>query len=140
MQYTASRPLADVRVHLYSLPGTFDTSFTLYEDDGRSFDYQQGVYLRTQIDYQGTGDVERAVITRVEGALAPPTGRTWTLELHRLSAANWVTLNGTVQPAFPSLAALERAGAGWTLDQNRVVVRVPDSGTSIVVEISHGAQ
>jgi hypothetical protein len=30
--------------------------------------------------------------------------------------------------------------AGWTISQQRVVVRVPDSATPILVEAIHGAQ
>src|SRR5207249_5887256 len=82
MQFADAQPLTDVHLHLYAAADAFETSFRLYEDDGRSFDYQQGAFLRTQIDYARNGGVERAMVTRAEGAMAPPTDRTWTLELH----------------------------------------------------------
>jgi alpha-glucosidase len=137
LQFADERPLSDLDVHLYAARGDFRTSFSLYEDDGRSFDYQRGVFLRTRIDYERTGQVERATVTPVEGTWAPPAGRAWTFEVHGVASATSVRLNGVEQPSFVSVADLAAAGAGWTAEQGRVVVRVPDSGSALVVEINH---
>jgi alpha-glucosidase len=140
MQHTNERPLTDVRVHLYRASGAFEAAFTLYEDDGVTLDYETGQFLRTRIGYEGTGTVDRVAIARVEGVKAPTPGRTWTLELHGVGSADSVTMNGAVLPGAPSLAALESMVSGWTISQQRVVVRVPDSSNPILVEAFHGSQ
>lgn len=137
MQFTGERPLTDVSLHLYRASGVYDASFTMYEDDGQSFGYRNGAFLRTKVVYQGGNDSARALIERVEGSLAAPMGRTWTLELHAIPSAMQVTVNGGVLPYFADRTTLEAASAGWTVAEGRVVVRVGDSVTRIVVEVNH---
>ena len=53
-----------------------DSAFTLYEDDGASFDYFLGAFLRTQITRQQTRMAARASTAnsnhRSSGVSAPP--------------------------------------------------------------------
>ena len=138
-QHTGERPLTEPELHLYRAGGTFDTSYALYEDDGQSFDYTEGVYLRTRIAFSGTGTSERVVISRAEGRYVPPAGRAWTLELHGTPAASLVTLGGAPIPFFPSLSELSAAPAGWTVAGGHVIVRVADAASPLTIETSHVA-
>jgi alpha-glucosidase len=126
VQYVDEQPLTDVHLHLYGAAGDFATSFVLYEDDGRSFEYQHGAFLRTRISYERSGGVERATVTRAEGAWTPPAGRAWTLELRGAGSPSSVTVNG--------------APVAWTVDHGRVVIVVPDDSAPIVVEVRHDAK
>lgn len=137
MQHTGERPLTDVRLHVYRASGTFNTAFTLYEDDGISFDYRAGAFLRTQIGYEGSPSLDRVTIQRVEGTWTPPAGRSWTIEMHGLSAATSVTAGGTALPYFATLSDLEQADSGWSVAGGRVVVRLADSSSALAVEVQH---
>jgi alpha-glucosidase (family GH31 glycosyl hydrolase) len=135
MQHTEEQPLTDVRLHLYRANGTFTTSFTMYEDDGRSFDYRDGAMLRTRITYDGTAAGDRITVQRAEGSWTPPAGRTWTLEMHGTTAAAAVAVNGVVAPMAASRAELEKLPTGWTIADGRIVVRAPDASAPINVEV-----
>jgi alpha-glucosidase len=135
MQYTGERPLTDVRVHLYPAHASFDTSFTLYEDDGISFAYEAGDYLRTRITFRGTAAGEECVIERAAGAFAPPAGRVWTLELHGADVIAEVRINDVTVPKVASEADLVAAGSGWTAVGTRILVRVPDLANVIRAEM-----
>jgi len=135
MQYTGERPLTDVRVHLYPAHAPFDTSFTLYEDDGISFAYEANDYLRTRIRFRGTAAGEECVIERAAGTFAPPAGRAWTLELHGADVIAEVRINDVTVPKVASEADLVAAGSGWTAVGTRIMVRVPDSANVIRAEM-----
>lgn len=49
-QHTGEKPLDPLTVHVY--PGA-DGAFTLYEDDGHSFAYQQGAFRLTHFNWHG---------------------------------------------------------------------------------------
>jgi hypothetical protein len=135
MQYTGERPLTDVRVHLYPAHAPFDTSFTLYEDDGISFAYEANDYLRTRIRFRGTAAGEECVIERAAGTFAPPAGRAWTLELHGADVIAEVRINDVTVPKVASEADLVAAGSGWTAVGTRIMVRVPASANVIRAEM-----
>ena len=139
MQHTGEAPLVEPHLHLYRAAGTFNTSFTMYEDDGQSFNFTAGDFLRTRATFSGTATSERAVIERAAGTYAAAAGRSWTLELHGVATATSVLRNGIALTQFATLAELETAGTGWTISGGRVVVRVPDSANPIVVETAHDA-
>jgi alpha-glucosidase len=139
LQHTDERPLTDLLVHLYRAAGSFSTTFEMYEDDGISFDYRAGAYLRTQIGYEGSSSLDRVVIERRDGSWTPPPGRTWTLELHGLSSATAITVGGAALPFFASTPEFEQAASGWTVVDRRVTIRVADSSSSIAVEVQHAS-
>lgn len=99
MQYTAEKPVDPLTVDVYSF-GAGDTAtqtrsnaFELYEDDGRSNDYQSGKFQRTRLRFvqsksavrfeisAASGDrrywavSERAYVLRFHGVHAPEIGR-----------------------------------------------------------------
>ena len=110
-----------------------NSSFTLYEDDGASFDYQHGAFLRTELDAHWdttSGDLQ---ISRVQGALQPPT-RSWLLTVHnQYVPAVGVDRNGTLLSNSTNQAGLDSANEGWFFDNTRqvVTVKVPDDSAPI---------
>ena len=48
MQYTGEKPWDNLEIHLY--PGA-DGTFTLYEDEGDSYNYERGVYATIRFDW-----------------------------------------------------------------------------------------
>jgi alpha-glucosidase len=139
MQFTSERPLTDVRLHLYAARAPFETSFALYEDDGLSFAYQSGGYLRTRVTYRGTAAISECVIEREAGVLAPPAGRVWTIELHAGGAVTEVRVGGVTIPRLASEETLAGAETGWTVAGTRVIVRARDRADALRVEMIHGS-
>lgn len=52
VQYAAEKKWDDLEIRVY--PGA-DATFTLYEDDGESYDYEKGLFSRIRFDWNDTG-------------------------------------------------------------------------------------
>jgi alpha-glucosidase len=134
VQHTGERPLTELHVHLYPGP---ESSFTLYEDDGTSFDYQSGAYARTRIARRDDGSTTTCVIERVAGTLAPPAGRAWYLEFRDVPAFAVPVANGQTLTFRTTEADLAAAQSGWTqAADGHVVVKVPDASAPMTVELT----
>ncbi|MBE9181665.1 glycoside hydrolase family 31 protein [Oculatella sp. LEGE 06141] len=68
MQHVDERPLDEVRVRVW--PGTGE--FTIYEDDGHSFDYQQGAWAATTYRVSQDGSQTVVEISERQGQWQPP--------------------------------------------------------------------
>jgi alpha-glucosidase len=68
LQYTDERPLDELRLQIW--PGAGE--WTLYEDDGKSFDYQQGMYATTTYRVQQDGQQTVVEIGSRKGQWTPP--------------------------------------------------------------------
>jgi alpha-glucosidase len=68
MQYTDERPLDELRLRVW--PGT--GTWTLYEDDGRSFDYQQGAWATITYRVEQQDGQTVVEIGAREGKWTPP--------------------------------------------------------------------
>src|SRR5438477_9544155 len=77
LHYTDERPLDPLTLDLY--PG--DGAFTLYEDDGHSFAYEQGQFSTTSYTLRQTADRLVFEIGAREGAYVPP-GRRLLMRVH----------------------------------------------------------
>ncbi len=73
-----------------------NNTFTLYEDDGESLSYQQGVYLKTAFTVSEDGDKVTFVINKGEGDTSvSPEKRTYNLKFRDITAADvTVTVGG----------------------------------------------
>lgn len=99
-----------------------DGSFTLYEDDGISMDYEKGGFLkthitltageRTHLDFVKEGNFETAVKTMYIDMI------------HREKAPFWVTVDGEVIPHFLHRRKFEEAECGWYYSQRLKSVQV----------------
>lgn len=136
MQHTDQVPLTALTVEVW--PAEQETSFALYEDDGISFAYRQGVYALTTLRQRREGDGWTFTIAARQGNYQPPA-RTLTIKVHAWDApVDRVTLNGApLQPAA-TLAALLNASSGYHHEQSaeRVWLRVGDSGQGQTVQIN----
>lgn len=53
----ASTPLTTLVMRVYPSADDADNTYTLYEDDGVTRDYERGAYATTQLNYRRTGRV-----------------------------------------------------------------------------------
>ncbi len=102
-----------------------DTEFVFYDDDGRTRDYQKGVFAKTAISVRA-GDQTRIAFRR-EGAY-PGTVRRLTLKLvSKAKGAFWVTVDGKPIPRYLVRDNWEEAESGWYyhLSDRTIWVKTP---------------
>jgi alpha-glucosidase len=75
MNYIDENPMDNLYIHVY---GDSPAEYTLYEDDGISYEYESGVYAKTRIVYDGSG----LKAAQLEGGKFIPAGRNYKLILH----------------------------------------------------------
>jgi hypothetical protein len=128
-----SQPVpARMDVDIYPGP---DFAYSLYEDDGESFDYQAGEFLRTQLGHATVGEETRFTIERTEGTWTPAP-RPWMLTFHQLAVPSSVELNGAPLPFVSTPALLDGLPQGWTyLTGNRLFVKVQDAAAPLSVRV-----
>ncbi|MFZ4619372.1 MAG: glycoside hydrolase family 31 protein [Bacteroidota bacterium] len=123
MRYSDERPLDTLIVHIY--PDTVngsEHSFALYEDDGRSLEYQSGKFTVTTLAVR----TERIVRQRSFTVSASPsdgsfahqvTQRTYRFDIHNIDAAYAeVTVAGKVLPLKKNSAELRKSSKGYFYD------------------------
>jgi alpha-glucosidase len=113
------------------------SSFLLYEDDGISFDYTTGAYLKTQIAKTLLAAGNELDITRKEGNWLPPA-RSLSVYYHNFSAPpKSVQWNGVPVLPVATEAALANVTAGWFLRaaDNRLIVRVASLGNPLQITV-----
>lgn len=88
MQYRHEKPLDEIRLYLF--PDAKETRFALYEDDGVSFDYQNGVYVLTEITQQDCGNSIRINIADAPGSAV----KRWICCVALEQAPARITVNG----------------------------------------------
>jgi len=120
-QYVGQRSVEEITLDIF--PGESPAAFAVYDDDGESYDYEKGSYLRQQIEAWRDGKKIQVTIEPVTGNYASPL-REYLLRIH--SAARSVTLNG--KPLPPAISSSGSA-AGWTSTADRfgpvVQLRIP---------------
>jgi alpha-glucosidase len=123
----------DLTIDAYAIAGGF---FTLYEDDGNSYDYTNGEYLRTAFQLDVTGSIVQCNAYRLDGTFTPPA-RNLRFQIHRLmTAPSTVTQNNTALAEFNSLSELEDAGAGWYFDSvAQLLVAIVADAPSVELQI-----
>ncbi len=136
MEYTDQAPIDPLTFDVYP-DGT--SSGPYYEDDGISFDYQHGAYLRQQLTSTQEARGVSLEISAREGSYAPPK-RSLAIKVHgEKCRPRQVTVEGRELAKQPSLKALQLAPEGWACDEDAGVVwvRVPDRGAALKVTIGH---
>jgi alpha-glucosidase len=137
MQYTAEKPVDPLTVHVYSFSAE-DTSddaqsgeFDLYEDDGRSNDYQNGKFQRTQLHFEQSKSAIKFEIKAEsgDGRYWAVPARAYALHFHGVhTPPKGVALDGQ-EIARADVANSARSDASWHIDETSgdVIVSIPRS-------------
>ena len=120
MNYVGEKPADVLTLDLYP-KGT--TSFTLYEDDGVTRDYQKGEFAETLITMSATAPAGEATTAPVTVKVAKAQGdykgryaeRAYILDMRYAASPKTVTLNGQALPAL-SAEAYGAGQTGWYFD------------------------
>jgi alpha-glucosidase len=137
VEYTGQGPIDPLTFEIYpGEPGDVSTR-AYYEDDGLSFDYRHGVWLRQRITWsQQAGGADLHLSAR-EGRYTP-AARSLVFRVHHVrNKPRTVEINGRAFNVLPTLQAAARPAEGWTYDDDglTVSIRVPDEGAPVSAQI-----
>lgn len=88
-----------------------DTSFVLYDDDGHTEDYKNGVYAKTIITVKAGDRTDIRFAT--EGSYASPVERMTLKLVSKKKGALWASVDGQQLPQFIVRDGWEAAESGW---------------------------
>lgn len=115
--YTGERPVRELTLDIFAVAGTDAgnrSSFVLYEDDGASFDYQNGIYRNTNYVHEIIGDTLLLNRTVTVDKYKVPD-RKLVLRWHNADAPESILLNG---------ASLDKFAERVTYDAIRRILEV----------------
>ncbi|MGA2624431.1 MAG: TIM-barrel domain-containing protein [Bacteroidota bacterium] len=136
MNYSDERPLDTLILRMYPVAGPQNT-FSLYEDDGKTLDYQSGKSAQTRVtqsiaeltDSTGKIPVLDVLIGASQGVYdGRPTQRVYLVDVHGISRKpTAVSINDQLAPERLSIDELRQNGNGFYYDQSsqRLYVHVP---------------
>ncbi len=136
VQYADQAPINPLTFDIYPEQSS---SREYYEDDGLSFDYKKGKFLRENLSVSTTA---RAVEIRVSARedTYTPSARSLEFEVHaQHNVPSSVEVNGRSLGNGVAPQALAGTSQGWTYDADKDVVwiRIPDEGKAVTVRIEH---
>jgi alpha-glucosidase len=106
-------------------PDGISSSFTLYEDDGKTIAYQNGEVRTTVISQLQADDGVTVTIGDASGSyMGSPSSRDNVIKLF-IKNPNFITgvvLNGNSLPKYATLAEFDAANTGWHNAGNNLVV------------------
>jgi alpha-glucosidase len=131
LQYSDQLPIDPLTLSVF----VADSARTeYYEDDGRSFEYQKGIFAKRTIQMIRKDKQLRLVIGRVEGSYNYPD-RSLRLKFVGVETQpSFVRLGGK---ALPMSNSLESVPTGWIFDSTSgtVEVKMPDLRSEIVISV-----
>jgi len=123
-QFVGERPVSEITLDIF--PSETPATFTVYDDDGQTYSYEDGAFLRQEISAQKSGGSTSMSINSATGSYSSPL-RTYLLRIH--AAANKVTMNGNLLTAQTGAGELAPDGAHWERKLDRfglvVLLRIP---------------
>ena len=122
-QYVGQQRVSEFTLDVF--PSKSKAGFIAYDDDGETYNYEKGDYMRQQIAAQQDGDRINVSVAAATGAYASPL-RTYFLKIH--AAAHRVLLNGRRIRRVPETSFSASPGMNWAASTDRfgpvVLVRV----------------
>ena len=122
VQSTDEKPQGPLTLQVY--PGK-DCHGSLYQDDGLTFAYQRGEFLRMEFSCSGNSDGLGLHIGKREGTFSP-----WWNEIH-VVIHGWDSVNASIR----SGSNLKLQVPAVDLGNHTVILDLPDNGQGIDVEI-----
>ncbi len=136
----------DVTLDIYPTVGNGAFDFVLYEDDGKTDDYAEGVYATTSYDCKvvrgASTDTMTLTIGARDGKFTDIADRSYMLQFHNATYGNLsVRCDGTSLNKADSLAALEGMTSGFYADKTTGIcyVRVADTAKAQTIVLSGDA-
>ncbi|WP_445505412.1 TIM-barrel domain-containing protein [Niallia sp. 03091] len=135
--YTSERPANKITLHAYPKQNGEATSFTLYEDDGQTYQYENGQSTETKLSVQSNTRETSLEIAPMKGSFdGRIEKRTWTSEIkvdvNNPKAIKSVKRNGKKLKLVNSKEAVEAENDVWYYDAQTkmVIVKTAEVTTS----------
>ena len=117
-QFIGEEPVPQIKLDIY--PGK-DASFELYEDDGKSMEYQEGTYALTSINTTSTDKEVTVSVAKSEGSFQLPD-RSYLMQIHMESAPKSVSVN---TKSLNKLSTWNNGSAkGWYFDSSKKLLYI----------------
>ncbi|WP_371680292.1 TIM-barrel domain-containing protein [Streptomyces sp. NBC_01276] len=117
MNHTGEKPVSTLT---YDVHPRGNSTFSLYEDDGRTRAFESGAYARQRVDVTapttGSGTVTVSVGAPAGSYAGQPASRGYEFTLHVASAPAALTVDGSALSRLGSKAAYDSAATGWFFD------------------------
>ncbi len=137
----------DPNLYVELYPDAGETAFTLYEDDGISYDYEQGAYCTTEIStWRSKDGLNAAVSPRQSPAGASkgyqPAPRSLVLRLHYRGRPVEVSGNGSLMREVDETEFAASQEGVWTYNEEQkvVCVKLCDDGRGAKVTVTVGEE
>ena len=132
VQSTDEKPQGPLTLRVYPPSGfNRDCKGSLYLDDGVSYDFQKGAFLREQFTCRLSAQGIIVAITPPEGNFAP-WWKLFSIEIY-----------GAIKPASAaSISALNGAGAtqvttAYDAEHHRITALIPDTGKGLEIQVTY---
>ncbi|MBC7327757.1 DUF5110 domain-containing protein [bacterium] len=123
MQFICEKPIDPLILNIY--PGA-KGEFTLYEDDGLSFDYRAGKFAKTKISFQENGRNLSVIIGATQGSYEGQLeNRSYLLVINGVSIPVTVKIDGKNLSQRKSYEELEQGGWFYDSDHLKLYIRTP---------------
>ena len=134
VQYTDEAPINPLAFEVYP-DGRSSSDY--YEDDGSSFNYRKGAYLRERLTANDQAHALTLSVSARQGSYAPPP-RSMEFEVHhQRTRPQDVKMDGNPLAQVKTESALKDSAQGWYYDEeaNILWVKFPDQGAARTVQI-----
>jgi alpha-glucosidase len=134
VQYTGEAPINPLTFQVYP---DGRSSREYYEDDGLSFNYRRGAFLRERLTASNQISALTLSVSARQGTYTPPA-RSVQFAVHRQrTRPQGVKLDGKALAGVDSRGALSGVAQGWYYDDvnNILWVRFPDQGAASTVQV-----
>ncbi len=129
MNYIGEKPVDPVTFEIYP-NGNGQATTTLYEDDGTSPAYKQGVFRRTPVDVSSSGKGFMINVGAPVGSFNPGA-RQMVFVIKSMSDARQVSVDGTGL----GLVEMDQSRSGWYKVPGGIAVRIADDGRARQIQI-----
>lgn len=130
MNYVGEKPVANIYVDVF--PDKEQSSFRYYDDDGKTYDYEKGVYFIQNMTAQDKGDSSLFAISNKEGSYTPEL-KSYILKIHGRAGSKALN-NDAELKQFNSLEQLMNSSEeGWASDKDLY-------GSVTYVKVSAGSE
>jgi alpha-glucosidase len=123
-QFVHEHPVSEITLDIF--PSESPATFTVYDDDGTTYNYEKGAFFRQAISAQNSGGTILVKVNGETGSYSSPL-RTYLLKIH--SKATKVTFNGEYLTLQTGTGELTANGAHWKRKVDRfgpvVLIRIP---------------
>jgi len=134
VEYTDQTPIDPLTLEVYPQG---DSSREYYEDDGLTFDYLRGVYLKQSFTVKADGNAIIVATSARKGSYQPPT-RHLEIRIHdEQCAPHQVDLGGTALPRAESLDGLKQASPAWYYDaaSRTLIIETFDNPQGVIARL-----